>query len=192
VARDNLASERVRPLRRAEYDRLVGLGAFEGEKLELLYGRLVSMSPQGQGHAFSIRRLTRLLVLGLRERADVCVQLPFVASDLSEPEPDVAIVPVGDYLEGHPRSALLVIEVAESSVGDDRSLKGPLYAAAGVPEYWIVNLVEGVVEVYREPRDGVYALVSRHDRDATLAVPGFADVRIAVRDVVPQGAMLGR
>jgi Uma2 family endonuclease len=181
-------SAAVRRLRRAEYDRLIGLGMFEGEKLELLYGRLVSMSPQGQGHAFSIARLTKILVLGLRDRADVRVQLPFGASDDSEPEPDVAIVSPGDYLDGHPQHALLVIEVAGSSVEDDRSLKGPLYAAAGVPEYWIVNVVDGVVEVYREPRDGVYAQVSRHDRDASLAVPGFADVVVLVRDVVPPHA----
>jgi Uma2 family endonuclease len=188
TAPDPLPPERLRPLRRAEYDRLVGLGMFESEKLELLHGRLVSMNPQGEAHSFSIRRMNRLLVLGLRDRADVCVQLPFVASDFSEPEPDLAVVPPGDYLDGHPQQAYLVIEVAESSLAEDRKIKSPLYATAGVPEYWIVNLVDRVVEVYREPRDGAYALVSRHDRDAVLTVPGFADVTIAVGEVVPPHA----
>jgi len=182
---DLIPPGRLRPLRRSEYDRLVDLGVFEGEKLELLYGRLVSMSPQGEGHAFSITRLTRLLVLGLRERAEVRAQMPFVASEVSEPEPDLAVVAPGDYLDGHPRSALLVIEVAESSLAEDRSVKALLYAAAAVPEYWIVDLVNGLVERYREPRDGAYAVVSRHDRDAALSVPGFADLVIAVGDVLP-------
>ena len=182
-----LASEKLRPLRRAEYDRLVGLGMLEGEKLELLYGRLVRMSPEGERHAFSIVRLTEHLVRALAGRAQVRVQLPLAASDISEPEPDIAIVAPGDYLDGHPKQALLVIEVAQGSLDEDRSLKAALYCAAGVPEYWIVNLVEGVIEVYREPRGDSYASVVRHGRDAALAVPGFADVVVAVRDVLPSG-----
>jgi len=182
-----LASEKLRPLRRAEYDRLVGLGMLEGEKLELLYGRLVRMSPEGERHAFSIVRLTEHLVRALAGRAQVRVQLPLAASDISEPEPDIAIVAPGDYLDGHPKQALLVIEVAQGSLDEDRSLKAALYCAAGVPEYWIVNLVEGVIEVYREPRGDSYASVVRHGRDAAPAVPGFADVVVAVRDVLPSG-----
>ena len=135
--------DRVRRLQRAEYDRMVGFGMFRGEKIELLQGRLVTMSPQGKPHAFSVTRLNRLLVRALGDRAEVRVQAPFGASAESEPEPDIAVVLPGDYLDEHPRRALLLIEVAESSLQDDRRIKGPMYAAAGVPEYWIVDLAGG-------------------------------------------------
>jgi Uma2 family endonuclease len=179
--------EKIRPLRRAEYDRMVGLGMFRGEKVELLYGRLVRMSPQGEPHVFSVTRLNKLLVRALGDRAEVRVQAPFGASAESEPEPDIAIVAPGDYLGGHPSRAMLLIEVSDSSLQDDRRIKGPLYAAAGVPEYWIVDLVGGEIEVYREPRgDGAgYARVTRHGRDTELRVPGFEDVVVAVGEVVP-------
>jgi Uma2 family endonuclease len=177
--------ENIRPLRRAEYDRLVDAGSFDGERVELIGGRLVAMSPQGERHAFSVTRLTKLLVLALGDRADVRVQVPLAASDISEPEPDIAIVAPGDYLDDHPQRAILVIEVAQASLGHDRTVKKALYAAAGVPEYWIVNLEAGLVEVYREPQGEIYRAQSEYGRDATIAVPGFDDVRVAVGDVIP-------
>jgi Uma2 family endonuclease len=88
-------------------------------------------------------------------------------------------------LEGHPSRALLVIEVADSSLDEDRRVKAPLYAAAGVAEYWIVNLVEGVVEVHRDPRGDRYAAASRHGRSEALALPTFAGLTIVVGDFVP-------
>jgi len=185
LARDAFPLDRLRPIRRAEYDRMVRLGMFRQEKIELLYGRLVFMSPHGEPHAYSITRLTKLLVRALGDRADVRVQLPFAASDDSEPEPDVAIVPPGDYLHEHPRSALLVIEVADSSLQEDRRLKGALYAASGVPEYWIVNLVDRVIEVHRRPTDGTYEEVSRQAPGAMLIVPGAAEESVAVEAILP-------
>jgi Uma2 family endonuclease len=176
---------RVRPLRRAEYDRLVSLGAFGSERLELLDGRLVTMSPHGEPHAFSITRLTKRLVRGLGDRADVRVQLPLALSDVSEPAPDVAVVAPGDYLDEHPRRALLVIEVSSSSLDEDRRVKGALYAAAGIAEYWVVNLPGGLVEVHREPREGAYASIEARPRGAVLHVPGFEDVVVRVDEVLP-------
>jgi Uma2 family endonuclease len=183
-----LPPSKVRPLQRAEYDRLVGLGMFRGEKVELLHGQLVTMSPQGEPHVFSVTRLTKLLVRALGDRAEVRVQAPFAASAVSEPEPDVAVVAPGDYLDEHPVRAHLLIEVADSSLQDDRRIKGPLYAAAGVPEYWIVDLAGGAVEVHREPVADGYASVSRHGRGETLAVPGFGDVSVPVGDILPPRA----
>jgi Uma2 family endonuclease len=180
-----LPPEKVRPLRRAEYDRLVALGMLRGEHVELLHGRLVRMSPQGEPHVFSVTRLNKLLVRALGDRAEVRVQAPFGASDVSEPEPDLAVVPPGDYLHDHPSLAFLLIEVADSSLQDDRRIKGPLYAAARVPEYWIVDVAAGVVEVHRDPRPDGYASVTRHGREATLTVPNFEDVVVVVGDVVP-------
>jgi Uma2 family endonuclease len=177
---------RQRPLRRAEYEKLVELGAFRDEKLELVYGRLVEMSPHGREHSYSLTKLSGLLIPALQGRATVRTQLPFIAVDESEPEPDVAVLPPGDYLEAHPSCAFLLIEVADSSLAYDRFTKGPLYASSGVPVYWIVNLVDMVIEVYRDPVGGTYSTVTRHERGDALPVPSFEEVVVAVADVLPR------
>ncbi len=178
-----LLPEHPRPLRRAEYDRLVALGAFEDERIELLHGVLVDMSPNDPGHVSPIDRLTMILAPALVGRAIVRVQSPILAHDESEPEPDVAVVPLGDYRLQHPGAALLVIEVAVSSLNKDRKVKAPLYAASGFPEYWIVNVAEKEIEVYSAPGSGVYARVTRHAAGETLGPEAFADVAVKVSDV---------
>jgi Uma2 family endonuclease len=145
------ADIKLRPLKRAEYDFLVSDGAFAGERLELISGMIVEKSPQDAPHASAIERLTMFLVPRLLGRADVRVQLPLAVSDDSEPEPDVAVVALGDYRDAHPKTALLVIEVANSRLDFDRNTKAALYARAGVREYWIVNLIENRVEVHSKP-----------------------------------------
>jgi Uma2 family endonuclease len=178
-------AEVIRPLRRAEYDQLVRLGAFEDEKIELLDGELVAMNPIGTSHSSAVQALTELLVLALHGRAAVRCQCPFAASELSEPEPDFTIVPRGDYLDDHPSQARLIIEVAESSLAKDRGRKLRLYASCGVPEYWVVNLVERCIEVYREPADGAaYAKVERYERGQSIQLLAFSDVSIAVSEVL--------
>lgn len=179
------AAERVRPLRRTEYDRLVAAGAFVDEKIELLYGRLVAMSPQGTPHAHAIQRLSMLLARALDPIYDVRVQLPFAASSISEPEPDLAVVEARDYHQDHPSDADLVVEVAESSLVDDREIKRRLYAESGVPEYWLVNLIDGVVEVYRDPEAGDYLDVSHHERGATIKPQAFPGIAVEVSSLVP-------
>ena len=94
--------EEIRPLRREEYDRLVALGAFANERIELLEGQLVQMSPIGPPHSSAVQKLVELLLPALLGRASVFVQSPFGALDSSEPEPDVAVVPFGDYHLEHP------------------------------------------------------------------------------------------
>lgn len=147
--------DQIRPLRRVEYDQLVALGAFAGERLELLAGALVAISPQHAPHAATIARLTKLLVRRVSEDYDLRFQLPLAIADDSEPEPDAAIVPAGDYQRAHPTTALLVIEVADSSLVRDRR-KAERYGAAGVPECWIVDLAARAVEVYSGPTSGGY------------------------------------
>jgi Uma2 family endonuclease len=173
------------PLTRVEYEELVRRGAFEDARVELLYGRVVSMSPQGGPHTYSVTRLARLLIEALGEdRAAVRVQAPFVAPGESEPEPDLAIVSPDAYLSSHPRTALLLIEVADSSLARDRA-KAALYAAAGVVEYWIVNLVDRVVEVHCALDGGSYRTVTRHGRSDALRPASFSDIVIRVADVLP-------
>jgi Uma2 family endonuclease len=176
--------ESLRPLHRREYDRLVALGSFEDERIELLRGMLVGMSPQGAEHADVVHRIAALLARGLGDRAVVRTHSPLALGDDSEPEPDVAVVPPGDYAREHPGTALLVVEVSDTSLRKDREIKAPLYASAGVPEYWVVNLVDRRVEVFRAPRGGRYMDVSEQVREATLRPVAFADVAIEVGEVL--------
>lgn len=177
----------VRPLRRSEYERLVEQGCFEGEPIELLWGSLVRMSPQRSKHAATVQKLTRALVLAAAkdDRASIRVQSPFAATDDSEPEPDLAAVPFGDYEDAHPRRALLIVEVAETSVRADRA-KAAIYAAAQVPEYWIVNLVDRVVEVHDAPdgATGRYGSVRVLGPDETLDAKALPGLELAVADLV--------
>lgn len=182
------ASEKLRPLKRSEYDRLVQLGCFEDEKIELLNGLLVAVSPQGTEHAQAVRTLTKLLSRGVGDRAVVQCQLPLGASDDSEPEPDIAVIPNQEYFDDHPTRAFLIVEVANSSLRKDRLLKAALYARAGIPEYWIVNVPDRLVEVYRtpQPEDGVYRSVTTHGRAEIIHPVAFADVQIGIADLFPK------
>jgi Uma2 family endonuclease len=175
---------RIRPLRRVEYDKLISLGAFQDEKIELIEGLLVPMSPIGAPHSSAVQRLNAFFVMALAGRAAVRPQSPFAAHELSEPEPDLAIVPPGDYEDDHPDRAYLIIEVAESSLSFDRGAKLRLYAASGVPEYWIVNLVDRLIEVYTEPTGAGYARVERFERGQSLRPKQFPDVELRVTDVM--------
>ncbi|MEP7051060.1 MAG: Uma2 family endonuclease [Pseudomonadota bacterium] len=178
------AAEVIRPLRRVEYDQLVALGAFQDERIELLEGALVAMSPIGTPHSSVVQRLTRLLVLALEGRAAVRCQSPFAALEYSEPEPDFAVVPLGDYDTAHPSEAFLIIEVAESSLALDRGKKLRLYASCAIPEYWVVNLPERCIEVYTQPSPGAYGHVARYERGQLIRLLAFSDVEIAVSDVL--------
>src|SRR6188768_2361630 len=177
-------AEVIRPLRRAEYDQLVKLGAFQNERIELLEGALIAMSPIGTAHCFSVRKLTELLVLALHGRATVSCQMPFAALEFSEPEPDFSILPLGDYDTDHPSEAYLIIEVSESSLALDRGKKLRLYASCGVPEYWVVNIPETCIEVYTEPSAGAYAKCERYERGQAIRLLAFPEVSLAVSDVL--------
>lgn len=176
--------EEIRPLRRVEYDKLVELGVFEDERIELLDGVLVPMSPIGTRHSGAIDALALLLIRALGDRARIRVQNPFAASDISEPEPDLLVAPLRDYRTDHPTEAHLVIEVAESSLAKDRGKKLRIYAQRGVPDYWIVDVVDGRVEVYRDPQGGGYRSSRVFERGESIALHAFPDLSLAVTDIV--------
>lgn len=184
-ALEEIAPQRFRKLYRKEYDALVEAGFFANEHVELLFGRLVEMSPIGRPHNYVVTRLTKLLVPAITDRAQVRIQQSFAALDDTEPEPDVALVPEEDYLDDHPRQAHLIIEVADSSLWQDRNTKRLAYEKAGVPEYWIVNLVDGVIETYRGLRDGAYAEVRTLVRGDILLIEAFPDLHLKVDDILP-------
>ena len=145
---------RTRRFSRAEYERLIELGVFQpGEPIELIGGELMVAEPQGPPHYTAIRKTARALEAAFGPGWEVRTEGPIGLDDDSEPEPDVAVVPgsADDYARAHPSRPALTVEVAESSLAIDRQHKGSLYARAGLPDYWILNLVDRVLEVYREP-----------------------------------------
>ena len=177
--------ELVRPLKRAEYDRLIELGLFDDERVELLRGVLVKMSPQRAPHASTVQKLTQLLIAWSQGKLSVRSQLPLALSDDTEPEPDVAVVPSGDYEVEHPRTALLIIEVSDTTLKKDRA-KAAMYASAGVGEYWIVNLAARTVEVHVSPDGDRYGEVRTLRAGDTLRPPALPDLAVAVTDILPR------
>jgi Uma2 family endonuclease len=146
----------LRRFTRREYDELVAQGFFEGEPIELLQGLVLTMSPQGVDH-FSISVvLANVLTRALPERFGIATHSPFAASDDSEPEPDVYVFDREAFDRRLPDRALLVVEISRTSLKRDRSVKLPIYATNGVPEYWIVNLVDREVEVHSQPNGDAY------------------------------------
>jgi Uma2 family endonuclease len=184
----------LRRWRRVEYDRLVRLGVFEGEPLELIGGQLVVAEPQYPYHASGIGAAEHALRAVLPPGWIVRTQLPVSLDDESEPEPDVAVVPGGprDYREEHPAHPALIVEVADASLDFDREHKSSLYARAAIQDYWIVNLVDRVLEVHRDPGPDPsapcawrYRSVSTLTPPAVVAPVAFPSRRVAVADLLP-------
>jgi len=180
--------ERQRRITVSEYHRMIEVGILgEDEHVQLITGTMVAMTPQGRPHARIIQRLNRLLVRVVGDDLEVLTQLPLTLLDDSEPEPDLAVVRAEDAQSGehHPRTALLVIEVAGESLRLDRKSKAALYARAGIPEYWIVNLAESTVEVHREPDPTTDSYRARAvvPSGGTLTATSVPAVRIDVADL---------
>ena len=150
-----LAEPNVRRWTRAEYHQMADLGWFEGQRAELVEGEIVVLSPQKFTHAATTDRVADTLRSALAGGFWVRMQLPIVLTDLSEPEPDVSVVPGRreDYSD-HPRGASLVVEVSDTTVLFDRGKKLRMYAAAAIPEYWILDLQARAVEVRKRPVAG--------------------------------------
>jgi Uma2 family endonuclease len=139
---------------RAEYEQMIAKGLFRpDDRLELLDGVLIVREPQHDRHALAIRRVDAALRPHFGTGWLLAMQLPLALDEMSEPEPDFSIVrgSLDELRQGHPRHAALIVEVAESSLGIDRGRKATLYARAGIPDYWIVNLVGRTLEIHREP-----------------------------------------
>ena len=173
---------RLRGLTRAQYDALVGTGALDDERVELLEGAIIEMAPQGEGHVEAVLALNDYLVPRVQPPWRVRPQMPIAASDRSEPEPDIA---VAERLgRGHPRTAALVVEVAQSTHRTDLVHKPPIYAAAGVAQYWVVDLITREVVVHRDPRADGYGDVQRLPWTTPLEVLGIpVDLAALLADV---------
>lgn len=184
----------VRRWTRAEYDHLVDLGVFRADPVELIGGQLIVAEPQNSAHATALGAADDALRAALPPGFIVRAQMPLALDEESAPEPDLAVVAGrrGDYRARHPARPVLVVEVADASLRFDRRQKGSLYARAGVPEYWIVNLIDRVVEVHRDPApDGGaihrwrYRTVEHLGPGATVAPAALPTTRVAVADLLP-------
>jgi Uma2 family endonuclease len=174
-----------------EYHRLAEAGVLlPDERVELVRGVIRRMAPKGRRHVVAVQRAIQIFAVRLAGRATVSIQDPLVREHWhSEPEPDVVLFSNPDAdAYGTPESdPLLVVEVADSSLDFDRTEKAKLYAEAGVPEYWIVNLVDDLLEVHREPEAGGYRsrqVLAQGDRIAPLHYP---DLEIDPGELIPPG-----
>ncbi|MGH7672072.1 MAG: Uma2 family endonuclease [Gemmatimonadales bacterium] len=170
------------------YQRLGELGLLRhDDRVELIAGQVVRMTPIGDRHASCVRRLNRLLSAALLDVGIVDVQNPVVLGRQDAPQPDLTVLrPRADAYPRHPRAPdiLLVIEVADSSLDYDRDVKIPLYARAGVPEAWLVDLVAERIVVYREPRAGTYTQVQSAVRGDALRPLPVPEATLAVSDIL--------
>ncbi len=172
-----------------EYERMGEVGIFgEDDRVELLDGEIVTMSPIGPKHAGVVNRMTRRLVQRLGDLAVVIVQNPLRLLPRSEPQPDfiVARERRDFYQSGHPTAedVYLVIEVADSSLRTDRAIKIPIYARQGVAEVWIVDLAGNEVLIYADPVDGAYRDVRKARRGDDLTPRALPDLTLAVADIL--------
>jgi len=178
-----LDPEQRRPITRAEYQAMGQAGLFLDERVELLDGVIVRKMTRGAPHDRVIERLSELLLPRLVGRARVRIQSGFAASEYSEPEPDLAVVPKDEPKADQPAHALLLIEVAVSSLRFDRGIKASVYARAGVPACFIVNVEARSIEAHTAPEAGRYAEVATYHGAERVSVPGFPDVTFSVDDV---------
>ncbi|HEV2863026.1 MAG TPA: Uma2 family endonuclease [Pyrinomonadaceae bacterium] len=159
-----------------------------GERVELIEGEIVKMSPIGTRHAARVGWLTQTLIILLQRVALVWVQNPVVLDDLSEPQPDILVLkPRPDfYAESKPKpnDVLLLIEVAETTLAYDRKVKLPIYARSGVREVWIVNLAEERIETYADPAGGVYKTTASFGRGEEVQSRLVASLKLGVSEVL--------
>jgi Uma2 family endonuclease len=185
---------RTRRWTKREYYRLGELGFFDGERVELLEGQIVVLSPQKSEHFTTVEKIQTLLKRYFSTGHHVRMQGPMDIGQTSEPEPDICVVTgkSEDYTKAHPTTALLIVEVSDSRVSYDRRRKGSLYARAGIQDNWLVNLVRPRVEVYRDPipdASQIYGFryASRSDRlpPATVTPLALPQAVIPVADLLP-------
>lgn len=174
----------------AEYHQMIQAGVFgEDDRLELVDGELVAMTPINPRHAGHVKRLASLFQERLGKRAIISVQDPVRLDDHSEPQPDIALLrPRSDYYtQSHPgpEDILLIVEVSDSSADYDRTVKIPAYARAGITEAWLVSLVDGQVEVYRDPVPQGYHFNLHAFRGEKVAPQAFPEVQLEVGEIIP-------
>jgi Uma2 family endonuclease len=185
-----MISTQIRQLNTDEYYGMMESGIIrEGERVELISGQIFTMAAKGTRHTLCTRKLFKHLLSLLGDRADVQSQDPITLPNNSEPEPDIVIARLrsDDYINSHPAPAdiILVIEVADSSIKFDRETKASLYATAGISEYWIVNLIDDRLEIYRQPEGNIYTSVQIVTPPRSINLPEFPEIVLNIEDFFP-------
>ena len=177
-----------------EYYKMAELGFFDGKRVELIEGEIIEMSPMNKPHATAIRILLNVLGKIFTENYIVDSQLPISFSKKNEPEPDISVVKgeIRDFITSHPKTAELIIEVSDTTLRYDREQKASLYAKNKIKDYWILNLKDSRLEVYRRPiKDDTASFGYSYAERLILTTEDFvsplakSDVEIAVADLLP-------
>ncbi|MDZ8023764.1 MAG: Uma2 family endonuclease [Nostoc sp. DedQUE11] len=171
-----------------QYQKMIESGILtQDDRVELIRGEIIDMSPIGTKHAACVKRLNKLLSQKLRDRVLIAIQDPVKLNDNSQPQPDVALLKPRDdfYATAHPQpqDIFLLIEVADSTIEYDREEKTPLYAEAKIIEVWLVDINEQIVEVYQQPTAARYQLMQKFASGETLSIKAFPDVNISVDEI---------
>ena len=172
-----------------EYHTLSEAGVLhEDDRVELIEGELLTMSPVGIRHIACVNKLTNLFATRLEGRAIISTQNPVQLDEHSEPEPDIVLLKYHEHYyfdQGATvEDVLLCVEVSDSTIAYDRRVKRPLYARAGIREYWLVNLVDNVIEVYRRPEGDDYQETFRRYNQDTISVAFFENVNFRVAELI--------
>ncbi|BAY08579.1 Uma2 family endonuclease [Calothrix sp. NIES-2098] len=172
-----------------QYHKMLESGILtEDDRVELIQGEIIEMSPIGTKHAACVKCLNKLLSSKLRDRVLIAIQDPVELDNNSQPQPDVALLKPRDdfYATAHPRpqDIFLLIEVADSTIEYDREQKIPLYAEANIIEVWVVDINEQIIEVYQQPTAEGYQHMQKFASGQTLTIKSFADVNITVNEIL--------
>lgn len=172
---------------RDEYLKMAEIGLFEGRRVELIEGQIIDMTPMGSEHITCITLADDALRKVFSTGYFIRIQGPLDLGELSEPEPDLAVIAghVRDYRESHPTTAALIIEVSDTTLTYDRRHKASLYAKAAIKEYWIINLNDRQLEVYRNPIKAAFADRQIVKADGTITPLAAPQAVIAVADLLP-------
>jgi Uma2 family endonuclease len=185
-----MVNTQIRPLTVDDYHRMIETGIIpEGEHIELISGQICNMVAKGTRHTLCTRQLFKQLLNLIGDQADVQSQDPITLPNNSEPEPDIVIARLRDdnYATSHPTPVdiLLVIEVADSSIDFDRNTKSPIYAAAGIDEYWIVNLIDNRLEIYSQPEGDIYTNTQIVLPPRSINIPHFPEITLDLTTIFP-------
>jgi Uma2 family endonuclease len=190
-----LSTIQTRRWTRLEYEKMGDAGVFlPGERVELIDGEILEVTPQKRPHGAAVTLVGDALRIAFGSGFHVQIQLPLALDPYSEPEPDVAVIPGSprDYRESHPTSAGLVVEVADASLEHDRKRKGSLYARSGLSDYWVLNLLDRCLEVYRDPihdpaapHGWSYRTVQRFGAADVVSPIALPHAQVRVEDLLP-------
>ncbi len=185
-----MVSTQIRQLTSTEYYGMMESGIIrEGERVELISGQIFTMAAKGTRHTVTTTKLLKKLLTLVGDLAIVRCQDPITLPNNSEPEPDIVVARLrsDDYIHSHPapEDIILVIEVADSTIKFDRETKASLYATAGINEYWIVNLIDDRLEIYRQPEGNIYTSVQIVTPPRSVSLPEFSETLLDIGNFFP-------